>query len=53
MENKLSTKVFDYWECPRCEINSQSNLMCPCPRGSCEAEVKGKVVITTELILDK
>jgi len=45
----MSTKVIDYWECKRCRINSKTkDRMCPCPRGSCEAEVTGREVITTE-----
>lgn len=39
-----------YWECPRCNMNTNNKgkSMLPCPRGSCEAIVKG--VITTTII---
>lgn len=49
---KTKTKEVDYWTCDRCEINSLGEQMCPCPRGSCEAEVTGKVITTTTLILN-
>lgn len=49
MKDKVKNK--DYFECERCEINSLTKgRMCPCPRGGCEAELKGKIVITTTLI---
>ena len=35
----------DYWICDRCDINSDGERMCPCPRGSCEAELVGEVEI--------
>ena len=47
------TKTEGYYECPRCNINSLGRQMCPCPRGSCEAELVGKVVTIVEVILTK
>lgn len=34
-----------YFECKRCDKNSFKDEWCPCPRGGCEAENKGKIVI--------
>ena len=49
---KKQVKKKDYWSCSRCEINSETNgRMCPCPRGSCEAEIIGAIVTTKEIIL--
>lgn len=46
--NKTKTKVSDFYSCERCKINTDtSGRMCPCPRGSCEAEIIGKLKITT------
>jgi len=52
MENKQKTETIDYFECERCNHSSENieNLMCPCPRGSCEAEFMGKVIITRKII---
>ena len=49
MESKTTTKtkLVDLYYCPRCDINSQSKEWCPCPRGSCEAEIIGEVKTTT------
>lgn len=47
------TKTEDYWVCTRCDINSLGKRMCPCPRGSCKAEVVGKVVTTVEVFLNE
>ncbi len=45
-------KKKDYWVCDRCEINSKTkDRMIPCPRGGCEADVKGEIIITEELRL--
>lgn len=39
-----------YYECGSCRISSETkNRMCPCPRGGCEANLKGEVIITREL----
>lgn len=49
MNYKLpSTKITEaeFWACDRCKINSQGKQMCPCPRGSCEAEQVGTVTTT-------
>jgi hypothetical protein len=37
----------DLYACPRCKITSEGTQMCPCPRGSCEAEVVAKKIVTT------
>jgi hypothetical protein len=40
-----------YVECPRCEKNNFDDPdFWGCPRGSCEAENKGILVITTEVL---
>jgi len=50
-DNQITTTSKDYYECPRCEINSLTEKrMCPCPRGSCEAEIKGEIKTTVEVI---
>jgi hypothetical protein len=47
-QTKIITE--DYYECKRCNISSEHETrMCPCPRGGCEAEVKGKKVTTIEI----
>ncbi len=44
---KVGEKITDYYECSICDINSLTkNRMCPCPRGSCGAEVKGRIKTT-------
>ena len=49
---KTTTKKKDYWVCERCKINSNTkNRMIPCPRGGCEAAIKGEIIITEELNL--
>lgn len=51
---KEKTKKEDYYECKRCNKNSVKNpeyASCPCPRGGCEAQVVGKVVITTQIFI--
>lgn len=48
--NKKIT-IADYFECTRCNINSLGKQMCPCPRGSCEAEKMGIVATSVEVIL--
>ena len=40
----------DYWVCARCEITSETkDSMCPCPRGSCDAELVGEKEIKTTI----
>lgn len=41
-----------YYYCERCDINSMGKSMCPCPRGSCEASIVGKLVRTKEIIFN-
>lgn len=54
---KLSTDIeeLDYYECPRCELNSEDKEgnMCPCPRGGCEAKIIGTITKTTITELNK
>ena len=53
MKPKIIKEETHYFECDRCEINSLSqDRMCPCPRGSCEAELRGVIekVITVKLL---
>lgn len=40
-----SVKVIEdeYWYCERCEIDNLGERMCPCPRGSCDAEPIGVI----------
>lgn len=53
-KQKKPTKRKDYFECKRCEINTETvGRMCPCPRGSCEAVHKGTVIITRSIKLNK
>ena len=47
------TKKEDLYYCNRCKIDSTGKQMCPCPRGSCEAEIIGKVITTREVIINK
>ena len=48
----ISTETENYYECPRCEINSLTEgRMCPCPRGGCEAVIAG--TITKTITLDR
>lgn len=46
---KTTIKKKEYWVCKRCENNTlkTGGTMIPCPRGSCEAECKGQIIITT------
>jgi len=49
----VNTKKYDYFECERCEINTETEgRKCPCPRGSCDAEKKGFVTITKNITFD-
>ncbi len=47
---KERKNIRDYFECPRCEINSEGDRMCPCPRSNCEAEIVGQVVVVKTII---
>lgn len=48
----VKSKTREYWVCHRCNITSlDKKRMCPCPRGSCEAECVGKLVTTKEIFL--
>lgn len=44
MNKELKDEIEDYWVCSRCEHDSLGDLMCPCPRGSCDAICMGQVV---------
>jgi len=47
----METKQRDLWECPRCKNSSlDEDECCPCPRGSCEAEITGLVITTVKII---
>lgn len=49
ISTKTSTRIKDYWYCDRCKISSNTgNRMIPCPRGGCEAEIRGEYTITTK-----
>ncbi len=49
-DKKIKKK--DYWVCNRCEINSNTkSRTIPCPRGGCEAVVRGEITITKELTI--
>ncbi len=49
---KTTVNKEDYWVCNRCKINSNTKgRMIPCPRGGCEAKLKGQIIITKELKL--
>lgn len=51
---KKINKTEDYWVCERCGINSLDDVdrMIPCPRGSCDAEIKGVVTTTIKVVLN-
>lgn len=43
-EGIISNNTIDYYECPRCDIDSlDTKRMIPCPRGGCEAQIVGKI----------
>jgi len=45
--SKVEFETEDVFGCKRCNISSlTSGRMCPCPRGSCEAEIIGKLKVT-------
>ncbi len=49
---KTKVKKKDFWKCVRCNATSKSKgTMIPCPRGGCEAEVCGEIIVTTEIRL--
>lgn len=43
-EGKIGEK--DYWECPRCGDSIEGSCGVPCPRGGCEAEKVGTIILT-------
>ncbi len=54
MKKGIKREKEDIYGCEICEITSQiKGRMCPCPRGGCEAEIIGKKIVTTEIILNK
>ncbi len=56
MKNKIGqAKSYEeeYWWCDRCEIDDTGDRMCPCPRGYCEAEPIGKIIITKIYVPNK
>lgn len=49
---KPKVKKKKYFACDSCKINSLTKgRMIPCPRGGCDAEVRGEIIITTEVKL--
>lgn len=51
-KTKTTVKVTDFWECKRCNINSNTKgRMIPCPRGSCEADIIGTKKIQTTITI--
>jgi hypothetical protein len=49
-ESIISEETDDYYECPRCKIDSLTeSRMCPCPRGGCEAIITGTITTTKTL----
>lgn len=51
---KISEDKKSYYVCSSCNITTLTpNRMCPCPRGGCEAEIKGKIKTETYLELDE
>ncbi len=61
MKNKVKLTEEDYYTCARCENNSVNTkgTMIPCPRGSCEAKIRGtvitekKITVIRELTLEQ
>jgi len=47
INKEIETK--DFYECSRCERNSEIDEYCPCPRGSCEAKISGTITITKKI----
>lgn len=52
MKKVLEEKTEDYWVCDSCEHDSLGEMMCPCPRGSCDALHMGEVVTKREIIFN-
>ena len=52
-KSSTKTKTEDLYYCDRCNIDSTGKQMCPCPRGSCDAEVIGEIKTTVEVIIHK
>lgn len=49
---QVEVKEEEYWACERCKIDTLTpDSLCPCPRGSCEAECFGTVKTTIEIII--
>lgn len=49
--SEISKTSTEYYECTRCGIsNLHKTRMCPCPRGGCEAEVKGRLETVVSII---
>lgn len=46
----MERKEENFWECKRCERNSNSGEMIPCPRGSCDATIVGKKITFSVII---
>lgn len=52
----MSVTKSEYYECDSCKTTSETkDRMCPCPRGGCEAKLKGQITIekTIELIKEE
>ena len=52
-QKKTKKTIVPYVVCPRCKIDNTGGEMVPCPRGSCEAQVAGKIVTTIEYVITK
>jgi hypothetical protein len=49
-KESIKTNEKPYVYCDRCKIDNNGNdRMCPCPRGSCEAEIIGTIITTVEV----
>jgi hypothetical protein len=50
LKESLKVKETDIYGCSSCKITSETKgRMCPCPRGSCDAEIIGQKIIITEI----
>jgi hypothetical protein len=52
-DKKTKKTIEPYVACPRCKIDNTGGEMVPCPRGSCEAQVVGKIITTVEIVVTK
>ena len=56
-DNFKVLKTEGYWVCERCDKTSEdehtSDVYCPCPRGFCDAELKGDVYTVLKLNTDE